>query len=109
MIHEWGVGYHAMEMRLGQRHPCFCRNLRIIPWAVLALFLLVAVPFLDLAWNEPQLGQSDDARCQLHANPPIGAEPMSLEVALVAEPFLPLVPPDRVPLIGASIFVPPRV
>jgi hypothetical protein len=49
----------------------------------LAALLLLVTPALDLAWNEPELDENQGIRCQLHV--------------------------DRVPLLGPSIFVPPRV
>lgn len=73
-----------------------------------ALFL-IAVPAVDLALSEPSLDESRGARCQLHANPAVGSEPMLPAAAPVAEPFLPLEPSDHLPLIGPSIFIPPRI
>jgi hypothetical protein len=78
-----------------------------VVWA-LAILLLVVAPVLDLAWNEPALDEGQGMRCQLHANPVMALEPLSPLVALAAELFLSFEPLDRFPLIGHSIFIPPR-
>lgn len=75
----------------------------------LIIILLAVMPVLDLAWNEPTLDQRQGARCQLHANPAAAFEPVCLVVVLAAGLFLPFEPFDRSPLMGPSIFIPPRL
>lgn len=74
-----------------------------------ALFLVVVVPALDLAWNEPLLDESQDARCQLHANPAMAFQPVSPVLPCAAEFLLDVEPLGRLPLFDPYIFVPPRV
>ena len=76
-------------------------------WVAL-IVLLLAAPALDLAWNEPVLNEAQSPHCQLHANPAMACEPASRVVTPIADLLLPLEPPDRLPLLGRSIFVPPR-
>lgn len=83
-------------------------TVRRFVWALAALLLLVT-PALDLAWNEPAADESQGGRCQLHANPVVALQPVAPVVALASGLLLPFEPPDPVPLLGPSIFVPPRV
>ena len=83
-------------------------TVRRFVWALAALLLLVT-PALDLAWNEPAADESQGARCQLHATPAVPFEVVYLAVALRIELLPPLDLPDRSPLVGRSIFIPPRL
>ncbi|MGH8071646.1 MAG: hypothetical protein ACRERE_41715 [Candidatus Entotheonellia bacterium] len=74
----------------------------------LFIILLVVAPALDLGWNEPTLAQSQGARCPLHGTPAVTFEPTCLVVAFAAEWLLPFEALNRLPLISASIFIPPR-
>lgn len=76
--------------------------------SALVTFLLLVVPLLDFAWNEPTLDESQGARCQLHSNPGIVLNPVSV-VQLSGEPLSQFESPSRLLFIPASIFVPPRV
>lgn len=70
--------------------------------------LLVVVPLLDFAWNEPLLDQSPGVHCPLHANPGVALEPARPAVPRPEE-LLPLVTsPACRSLLGPSIFIPPR-
>lgn len=103
--------YHWGAMARSRRRPCGWSKTPA-RWSILsAIFglLLIAAPVVDLALNEPTLNESQGARCHLHANPAIRCAPTALAVALLAAPFLPPEPSDRLPLIGSSIFIPPRV
>lgn len=108
---ERRVGYDSGSMELNRKSARFGGNFRAVPCAVLAVvvFLLIAVPFLDLAWNEPVLDQGQGVWCQLHANPGAALEPAPLLVT----PSAALLPSTHAvqhfPLLGCSIFVPPRV
>jgi hypothetical protein len=86
------------------------KRARIVQRLVLGLIalLLVGVPFVDFAWNEPALEAEQGARCQLHANPGASLEPAPLVVTCSFESFLPSDPLAQVPLRGASVFIPPR-
>lgn len=98
-------------MWLAQRDPSVLRGPRAVQrllW-LLAAALLVVAPALDLAWNEPAADESQGARCQLHANPVVALQPVAPVVVLASGPLLPFEPLGRVPLVGSSIFVPPRV
>jgi len=90
------------------RVPGISLTVRRFVWALAALLLLVT-PALDLAWNEPAADEGQGARCQLHANPVVTFQPVAPVIALAAELPLPFELPDPVPLLGPSIFVPPRV
>ena len=70
------------------------------------ILLLVFVPALDLAGVEPTFDQG--GRCQLHANPAVVIRPASLIVSTSAKLPLVLPPLPRLPLLGSSIFIPPR-
>jgi hypothetical protein len=88
----------------------FRRNPSLLQRAgwTLAIVLLIIVPALDLAWNEPALDENQGARCQLHANPGVTLQPHSPVVALAAGLIGPSQACDHFPLIGPSIFIPPR-
>lgn len=90
---------------MARRSPGERRHSPLLFCALVALLLVVA-PALDLAWHEPAL---DGAPCQLQANPGVALPPVSPVVTCAAEWLLPVDGPGRVPLMGASIFVPPRV
>ena len=72
------------------------------------LLLLVVVPVADFAWTEPGLDGSHGVWCQLHANPGLAVEPESVFVERSAILPVPDCPAHYVPLLGSSIFVPPR-
>jgi len=82
--------------------------MRRVFW-MLIIVLLVVAPMLDFVWNEPMLDQRQGARCQLHATPAVPFEVVYLAVALRIELLPPLDLPDRSPLVGRSIFIPPRL
>lgn len=110
MTHEHNAWHHQSVMELAQQPLALPDNsgiVRRLMWA-LAAPLLVVTPALDLAWNEPALDESQGARCQLHANPGVALQPVAPVVARASELLFPFEPPDRVPLVGPSIFVPPR-
>ena len=107
MIPGAGVRYHSAVMVLSHGHFAATRPRVPALWVALIVLLLV-VPALDLAWNEPALDETQSTRCQLHANPVMGGQPASPVVTLIADLLLPLESPDRLPLLGCSIFVPPR-
>ncbi len=102
-----GVRYHSAVMVLSHGHFAATRPRVPALWVAL-IVLLLAVPALDLGWNEPTLDETQGARCQLHANPVMGCQPASPVVTLIADPLVPLEPPDRPPLLGRPIFIPPR-
>ncbi|MBI3327263.1 MAG: hypothetical protein HYZ81_11250 [Nitrospinae bacterium] len=77
----------------------------ILPFFII---LLVVLPALDLAWNEPVLDQPPGARCQLHATPAVACEPVGLVLGLAAELLLPFEALDHFPMVSPSIFIPPR-
>lgn len=75
---------------------------------VFAVFLLVVVPLLDLAWNEPALGEGQGVHCPLHANPGVNLEPTPLVVTRSTE-LLPFIDTAaHFSLLGSLIFIPPR-
>jgi hypothetical protein len=73
-----------------------------------AVVLLIVTPFIDVAWYEPALDESQGARCHLHANPVVPSESPSRVVRSPAELLAPLELLTRAALLGPSIFVPPR-
>ena len=75
--------------------------------AVLALVVLV-IPALDLGWNEPKLAGHPGMPCPLHANPAVGVCPAAFNVSPTSESGDVIDPPLRLPLLDASIFVPPK-
>ena len=77
-------------------------------WAFV-IILLVLSPALDLAWNEPVSDGSPNVHCQLHATPAVAFEPGGVLVMYASERFQAVEPHDRLPLVGASIDIPPRV
>jgi hypothetical protein len=76
--------------------------------AFLALVILV-MPALDLAWNEPRLAERQGAPCPLHANPVMVVCPAALDVGQAFEPGEVLGEPLRPQLYDASIFIPPKL
>lgn len=103
---ERGGEYHSVDM--GRSRPRFRERAQPalrIALAVIVL-LLVLVPALDLAWIEPTLDQG--GRCQLHANPAVAVGPPALIARSFAEPLLPSASAPRLPLLGSSVFIPPR-
>jgi hypothetical protein len=77
-------------------------------WAVVVI-LLVLAPVLDLSWNEPMLDGGQHTHCQLHATPGMALEPACIVVTFAVELLLPPKLLDRLPLVGSSIDIPPRL
>jgi hypothetical protein len=73
-----------------------------------ALFLLVT-PSLDLARDESPQDGPQGVRCPLHANPAVAAAPVWHGLTLFWARLIADTPPDRVPSVAPSVFVPPRV
>lgn len=75
---------------------------------LLALVVLV-MPALDLAWNEPKAAERQGTRCPLHANPVVVVCPLVVDASQESKsgdvPDAPL----RPQLYDASIFVPPKL
>ena len=77
-------------------------------WGIVILLLVIA-PTLDLAWNEPAVGWSLGAHCQVHATPGMTFEPVRLIVAFTSEPLLSDNPSDYLLGISSAIDIPPRL
>jgi len=106
---------HALK-RTGEQSWCNIQWLRRTsgvasppPLSASVIMLLVAAPALHLAGNEPTFDPSQGARCQVHLIPGMACEAVCLIVVLAAEPVRPFEAPARFPLVGASIFIPPRL
>jgi hypothetical protein len=76
--------------------------------ALLALVILV-MPALDLAWNEPKAAERQGTRCPLHANPVVVGCPLAVDVGRDSEPGDVAGAPLRPQLYDASIFIPPKL
>jgi hypothetical protein len=77
-------------------------------WVAIVILLTLA-PVLDLAWNEPVIDGSQEARCLLHATPAAIFAPVAAMLLVAAEVVSPVEWHDCLPLIGPSIFLPPRL
>lgn len=75
---------------------------------LLALVILV-MPALDLAWNEPKVTERQATRCPLHANPVVIVSPPAVDAGQESEPDDVAKAPLRPQLCDASIFIPPKV
>ena len=89
--------------RHGTRHAAVRAALTL-----LALLILV-MPALDLAWNEPKVAERQATRCPLHANPVVIVSPPAVAAGQESEPGDVVRAPLRPHLYDASIFVPPKV
>lgn len=76
-------------------------------WALVAVFLVVA-PAFDYGWAEPRLTDGPGARCPLHANPALTAQPLSPAPAFGLRALVVVEPLVRPSLVPPSIFIPPR-
>ena len=70
--------------------------------------LLVVAPAFDYAWAEPRLADGSGARCQLHANPGLTAQPPSPIPAFGVQALVVVEPLVRLSLVAPSVFIPPR-
>jgi hypothetical protein len=75
---------------------------------LLALVLLV-MPALDLAWNEPKAAEQQGTRCPLHANPIVVVCPLALDAAQESRPGDVVETLLRPQLYDTSIFIPPSL
>jgi len=76
--------------------------------ALLALVVLV-IPALDLAWNEPKAAERQGIRCPLHANPAVVVSPLAADTSHDSEPGEVTGTPLRPQLYDTSIFIPPKL
>ena len=80
---------------------------RRVLWALVALALVVA-PAFDFASARARPADGSGARCPLHANPGLTAEPVSATPAFVVQALGLVEPLARLALVPSSIFIPPR-